>query len=148
MAALASNRANVSSPQIFKTVRGRVKGSVHIYKNAVIAIVDGLWRPVTATTGLEGKYALAQEEVDNTTGGDGDAYVNVEFFEPKVMFLLKNDATAPITNGEIGGSGYALDDQTVSADDDSAARSLLGTPWMFFEANRKTVTTSVWVEVK
>lgn len=148
MTALATNRVNVPSPQIFKTIKGRVKGGVHIYQNALIAIIGGLWRPVTATTGLEGKYALAQEEVDNTTGGDGDAYVNVEFFEPKVLFLLKNDATSPITDAEIGGNGYALDDQTVSADDDGAARSLLGTPWMFFEANRKTVTTSVWVEVK
>lgn len=148
MSALTANRINMPTPNLLHTLDGLVGAAQHIYKNALIACVGGYWVNVTATTGLEGKYALCMDEVDNSLGGNGDKPIKVQFIEPKMCVLVKNDTVSPITQAQIGGDGYALDNQTVSADDNGATRSVLGTPWMFFEANRRTVTTSVWVEVK
>ena len=86
------------------------------------------------------------EEVDNTGGLAGAKRVQIEFIVPKRLWLAVNDPVSPITQAQIGGEGWILDDQTVGA------TGAIGThgkviPWQFYEANLKPSTTKVWVEV-
>ncbi len=147
MAALTENRVT-QGPRAFKTIDGLVGADCHIFLNAVIVCVGGYWVPATEATGLEGRYALAMEEVDNTGGAAGDFPIKVEFFKEKVLWPMHIDGSAPIVQATIGGDAYLLDDQTVSASSDSDGRSVFGTPWCFFERNMVTSTTLVWVEPK
>jgi hypothetical protein len=147
MAALTAQRT-VPGPRTFKTMDGLAAANVRIYAGAIIACVNGYWQPVTVAVGLAGKYAIAMEECDNTGGAAGARTVKVQFPEPKTLYLLRNDATAPILQAHIGGSAFALDDQTVSADSSSNARSRLGTPWAFFEQNMVTYSDRLWVDIQ
>lgn len=146
MSALTSNRVNVNDPSVFTGLKNQpVAGGVHIYQNALIAFVDGFWQPATVAPGQ--RLALAMQEVDNSAGADGDKTVEVHFFEPKRLFPLKNDkAGSPITPALLGGNGWIIDDQTVSATGAAATHTLV-VPWTFYEANRRYTDDLVWCEV-
>src|SRR5215210_2361835 len=83
-------------PYVKKTFDGRIGANQKIYRRALIAIVGGYWVNVTATTGLEGKYAIAMETVDNTGGAAGALPIKVEFLQSKTFWLAKNDTVNPI----------------------------------------------------
>jgi hypothetical protein len=93
-----------------------VKDAEIIYAGAAIAIVDGEWQNVTATTGLEGRICRARETVDNTDDGK---LLEGTFFEREGKWLapFRNDGTAPITTTDMGDEVYFVDNQTVSVDD-------------------------------
>lgn len=92
-----------------------VKNGEIIYAGAAVALVDGEWQNVTATTGLEGRICRARETVDNTDDGE---LLEGTFLEREGKWLvpLRNDVTAPITATDMGDEVYFVDNQTVSVD--------------------------------
>ena len=145
MTALAANRLNTNGVAPFPNIFGKVAAGVHIYAGALIACVAGYWQPATVAPGLQ--LAVAMNEFDNSGGlATTTSPLEVEFIKPKRLVLMVNDAGSPITQAEIGGEGWVLDDQTVGA------TGAIGThtkviPWAFYNANLTSSTTKVWVEV-
>jgi hypothetical protein len=144
MTALAANRNNTNGVAPFPNIFGLVAANVHIYANALIACVNGYWEPATAASGLQ--LAVAMEEVDNTGGAAGAKRIQIEFIKPKRLWLAVNNSGSPITQAQIGGEGWVIDDQTVSATGAIGTHSKV-IPWQFYEANLTPSTTKVWVEV-
>jgi hypothetical protein len=144
MTALAANRINTNGIAPFPHIFGLVAANVHIYQGALIACVNGYWEPATDAPDLQ--LAVAMDECDNTGGSAGAKRFQVEFVKPKRLWLAKNDSGSPITQAQIGGEGWVLDDQTVGATGDASTHTRV-IPWQFYEANMQVVTTKVWVEV-
>jgi hypothetical protein len=122
-----------------------VKDGEVIYAGAMIALVDGEWENVTATTGLEGRVCRARDTVDNTDDGK---YLEGLFLQHEGKWLtpLYNDEVAPIVQASMGSEVYFVDNQTVSIDD--TGRSRAGRVWAFAPAHAfDTGTSIVWVEV-
>ena len=71
--------------------------------------------------------------VDNSTGAAGAVNVTVE----RGVFCFANNGS--VTRAHIGGSAYAVDDQTVAPDDGTSTRSAVGTI-------RDVDASGVWVE--
>lgn len=67
------------------------------------------------------------ETTVNASGADKDVVVRLKR-EIEIVWL-KNDTVAPVTANDIGKAVYGIDDQTVSVDSDTAARSAVGTAW-------------------
>lgn len=144
MTALAANRLNTNNVAPFPNINGLVAAGVHIFQNALIACVGGYWQPATVAPGLQ--LAVAMEESDNTGGLAGAKRIQVEFITPKRLWLAKVDAGSPITQAQIGGEGWVLDDATVGATGAVGTHTRV-IPWQFYEANLQPDQTKVWVEV-
>lgn len=138
-----------------RNLRSRFIGSVRlpvldgdvIYAGATIAVVAGEWQNVTATTGLEGRYAEAMETVDNTDDGKT---IQGRFYNENGKWLtpFRNTDAAPVAAVNLGDEVYFVDNQTVSIDSDGGARSKAGRVWMFgSKSTFDTDDTVVWVEV-
>lgn len=126
-------------------VRLPVKASEIIYAGATIAVVAGEWQNVTATTGLEGRYAEAPETVDNTVDGKT---IEGRFYNENGKWVtpLRNDTVAPVLATNLGDEVYFADNQTVSVD--GTGRSKAGRAWKFGSSGTfDTDSTIVWVEV-
>jgi hypothetical protein len=131
------------------TMRGLIGANQKIPAGAYIAIVGGYWVNVTATTGLEGRVARCLKDVDNTGGAAGALAIDVQMIGERHLELIANDTVAPVTQTDLGDDVFWLDNATISLDDDSAARSLAGKAWAFYQHSFGDVdTTRVWVEVK
>lgn len=144
MTALAANRLNTNGVAPFPNIFGLVAANAHIFHNALIACVNGYWQPATAAPGLQ--LAIAMEEADNTGGLDGAKRIQIEFITPKRLWLAMNNTGTPIAQAQIGGEGWIVDDQTVSATGAIGTHSKV-IPWQFYEANLQPSTSKVWVEV-
>lgn len=100
-----------------------VAAGVVIYAGAIVVLdASGNAKPASTATGLTGR-GRAKEYVDNSTGTAGDVSVAIE----RGVFAYTNDGTDPVTRAHIGGSAYAVDDQTVAATDGTGTRSAVGT---------------------
>lgn len=123
-----------------------VKDGEIIYAGATIAVVDGEWQNVTSATGLEGRYAEASANVDNTDDGK---YLAGNFYNLNGKWLtpFRNDTGgSPVTAGELGDEVYFLDNQTVTID--ATGRSKAGRVWKFgSDGPFSTTNAIVWVEV-
>lgn len=92
----------------------------------------GYAEPASTATGKKG-LGRAKEYVDNSAGADGAVSVTIE----RGVFRYANNGS--VTRAAIGGSAYAVDDQTVAPDDGTSTRSAVGTI-------RDVDTLGVWVE--
>lgn len=101
-----------------------VAAAVTIYAGALVVIDgDGYAAPGTEATGL--KYVgRAEESVDNASGADGDATVQVRRGK---AFKWGNSGTDPVGQANLFTTCYIEDDETVSATDNTGARSAAGT---------------------
>jgi len=70
-------------------------------------------------TGLTPR-GVAQALVDNSAGADGDKTIAAR----KGCFRFANDAS--VARGDIGGTAYVVDDETVAKTDGTGTRSALG----------------------
>lgn len=135
-------------PRFIGSVRLPVLNNDVIYAGATMAVVDGEWQNVTATTGLEGRYAEAMQTVDNT--GDGKT-IEGRFYNESGKWVtpFRNDTGGdPILAANLGDEVYFVDNQTVSISDDGGARSKAGRVWSFGPKNTFDIDTDiVWVEV-
>lgn len=55
-----------------------------------------------------------EEDVDNTSGGNGALKANIQFFHERVLEGLDNDTGTPVTNAMKEQACYLLDDHTVT----------------------------------
>ncbi len=95
-------------------------GKVFFVGALAVLNATGYAEPATTATGKKG-LGRVMEAVSNTSGGDGDVAIVVE----RGCFLFANDGT--VTHAHIGGSAYAVDDQTVAPTDGGGTRSAVGT---------------------
>jgi len=92
-----------------------------IYAGAIVMLnATGYAQPGATATGLT-PAGIAQAQVDNSGGADGDVNVPVR----RGVFRLGNDGT--VARVDIGGTAYVVDDQTVADNDGAGTRSALGT---------------------
>jgi hypothetical protein len=110
-----------------------VAAGVKIYAGALVVLdASGNAKPAITATGLKGR-GRAKETVDNSTGAAGDVFVTVE----RGVFAFANDGN--VTRTHIGGSAYAVDDQTVAPTDGTGTRSAVG-------IIRDLTAEGVWVQ--
>jgi hypothetical protein len=86
-----------------------VAASTKLYGGGLVAVdADGYAVPGADTAGLK-ICGVAQEQVDNSSGADGDLTVKVRRGR---AFLLKGSG---LTQAMLGDTLYAVDDETVAA---------------------------------
>lgn len=101
----------------------QLAAGVKVFYGTMIAInANGLGVPGSASLGLTFAGA-AQATVDNTEGDDGEATVHV-LRPSSYAFKWVNDGT--ISQAHLLKMAYMLDNQTVSATDGGATRSVAG----------------------
>ncbi|GEK71592.1 MULTISPECIES: hypothetical protein [Halomonas] len=88
-----------------------------------IAVMNaaGYAAPASTATGLTA-LGVFYEQVDNTSGADGDELAQIE----RGCFHFANDGGDPIDRTMIGTPCYLVDNQTVAATDGTGTRSAAG----------------------
>ena len=89
----------------------------------VAANASGYATPGAVATTLT-YLGRAEEQVDNTTGANGDKTVNVR---RKKAFKWKNHGADLVTQAELGKVCYIVDDETVAKTNGTSTRSAAGT---------------------
>lgn len=108
-----------------------------IYAGALVALdANGYATPGATATTLKG-LGRAEEQVDNSSGSNGDVAVNVR----KGIFRFANEATDQVTAADIGNNCYIVDDQTVAKTDGTGTRSVAG---KVFDVDSQ----GVWVDMR
>jgi hypothetical protein len=116
MTALAQDR-NTRRKATFRTISLPVAASQLIYAGAYVAIgSDGYAKPAAKGTPGDVCKGRADEQVDNSSGSDGDLNVRVS----TGVFEWENDANA-VTQADVGRPVYAVDDQTVADETEGSA---------------------------
>jgi hypothetical protein len=100
-----------------------VKTGVKIWQGSQVVLDAGYAKPGVTGTGLL-TVGMAAETIDNTAGASGDLNVTVK---PGISRWLNSAAADEITQAEVGGLAYVVDDQTVAKTDGTATRSIAGT---------------------
>ena len=95
-------------------------GKVFFVGALAVLNATGYAEPATTATGKKG-LGRVTEAVSNASGADGATLVAVE----RGLFAYANDGT--VTLAHVGGSAYAVDDQTVAPDNGGGTRSAVGT---------------------
>lgn len=157
MTALVAARA--TRTKMFQTLWAPLAAGQKIYsgaccgwKNGYLYEWDGsdpdLAHPCMATIKAgDDITSTTKEYVDNTSGAAGDKWIAVEFIKPRWCVLFVNDTGSPITQAQIGGDAWGLDDQTVTASPGN--RSRVGTPWQIHASgNAMSYPAGVWVELE
>jgi hypothetical protein len=99
-----------------------VKGGVKIWQGALVVLNAGYAAPGSTATGLI-VVGRAKVTVDNTSGGDGAQFVDVEPGE----FSWNNSASGDlIAQAQVGTTCYIVDDNTVAKTNGSSSRSAGG----------------------
>jgi len=97
-----------------------VAASTKIFAGSLVAInASGYLVPGSVSTTLK-VQGRAEESVDNSAGGNGDATCQVR----RGVFSFANDGTVALA--DVGKTAYIVDDQTVADNDGSSARSAAG----------------------
>jgi hypothetical protein len=106
-----------------RSISRAMLGGVIIYNGALVVLDSSGWaKPGVTATGLIAA-GVADQQVDNTDGGDGDLSVVVK----RGVFRLLNSADADlITQAEIGDACYIVDDETVAKTSGENTRSIAG----------------------
>jgi hypothetical protein len=115
--------ADHNTPQLADGLYGvPVKASVHIYKGALVVANAGYAAPATTATGLIA-LGRAEQNVDNSTGGNGDKNVNVR---PGVFRFANSASTDTIAQADVGADCFIVDDATVAKTSATSTRSRAG----------------------
>ncbi len=121
MTALAKDRATERrSGQIYND---GVAASTRIYAGSLACLnATGYAVPGSTSTTLVAR-GMATEQVDNSSGSDGDLKINIE---PGTFKFGNSAGGDEITIAEIGDNCYIVDDQTVAKTDGTSTRSVAG----------------------
>ncbi|WP_044840715.1 hypothetical protein [Thalassomonas viridans] len=97
-----------------------VAGGETIYQGAIVMLsAAGNAVKGKTATGLKPR-GVAQEEIDNSNGADGDKGVLTR----KGCHRFRNDGS--VTRADIGATAYVIDDNTVANSNGGSTRSALG----------------------
>ena len=111
-----------------------VAASTKIFAGSLVVLnATGYAAPGSTATGLVAR-GLAEEQIDNSAGADGDLSINIR----SGCFQFKNDAS--INRTHIGGTAYIVDDETLAATDGTGTRSAAGTI-------KDVDSDGVWIQV-
>lgn len=138
MTALSADKSIRSYPDGPQTYP--VEAEAVIYQGALLVVAsadDSLATPATTATGLV-CIGVAAHAVDATGAADGAKTVKVE--AGRIGPFANSAAADEITADHVGKLVYLVDDQTLAATDNSAARSPAGVCW-------KVDTDGVYIEV-
>lgn len=114
-----------------------VKAATKIFAGSLVCLnADGWAVPGATATTLKAR-GRAEEQVDNSAGGNGDLNVAIR----RGTFRFKNSGADPIGRAHIGGSAYIVDDETVAATHDTNTRSIAG---KIIDLD----AVGVWVEIR
>ncbi|MHA1572464.1 MAG: hypothetical protein ACTSX8_00565 [Alphaproteobacteria bacterium] len=91
------------------------------YKGALVVFNGEFLEPGTAATGLIA-VGRAELDTDNASGGDGDVTVEAR----SGIFRWNNSGSDAVPATQVGSECFIEDDETVSATDDTGARSAAG----------------------
>lgn len=119
----------LTQPRNTPTREGRalhdpVAASTRIFAGSLMCLnAAGFAVPGSTATTLKAR-GVVQKSVDNSNGGNGDAFVTSE----RGVFRFNNDAVDAIDRSHIEGTAWIVDDNTVAATDggDPATRSAAG----------------------
>lgn len=132
MANLTENRPSQETPG--KVRRCPVKASTKTYQGGMAGIDSNGWAGPLAP-GSARSVGYFTEEIDNSTGANGDKTVEVE----SAIRPMDNDGTNPVAKQHIGGPCYVVDDHTVGS---SATSTIVaGTVWDIDAAGK------IWVKI-
>lgn len=113
-----------------------VAATKKIFIGALVALnATGYAQPGATATGLTA-VGVAEEQVDNGAGNDGDVSVTVR----RGVFKFKNHSDA-VARADVGKTCYIVDDETVAKTDGTGTRSAAGKV-IGQEAD------GVWVEIR
>lgn len=134
MAALVKDRDTRRRDGVRRTPG--VAANAVIFAGAIaVRNAAGFAAPATTALGLHA-LGIAQDQVDNTGGANGDKTIDVD----AGTYQVGNSAGADqITAADIGKACYLVDDQTVAKTDGAGTRSAAGT---VFDVDAK----GVWVK--
>jgi hypothetical protein len=112
-----------------------VKGSTHLYKGTVLAQHSGGYFTAYSASGAGVGAGVAQHEVDNSAGADGDKRVAIEIH--RIICLANGTSGDAFADTDaIGTVVYGTDDHTAAKTSDTQARKVLGF-FMGFETDGK-----------
>lgn len=111
-----------------------VGGTEKIFAGSIVCLnATGFAVPGSTSTTLTAR-GVAQEQVDNSAGVDGDLAIDSE----PGIYRFANDGS--VARVDIGGTAYIVDDQTVADTDGTGTRSALG-------IIKDVDADGVWVEI-
>lgn len=123
MAALTAIRDTKKLDSSLATLHGFLqKGSTKAWFGALMVLNAGYAAPGTTATGLVA-VGRCRKTSDNTSGADGDVYVQVEAGTFKWNNSAAGDA---IAQADVGKQCYVVDDNTVAKTDGTGTRSVAG----------------------
>jgi len=134
MTALAADR-NTRNKHTGRSISLLVAASTTIYKGAIVCVNTTGYAVAGAKTAGYKVVGVAEEQVDNSAGSDGDLSVRVR----KGVFAFKNDTDA-VAQSHIGRPCYVVDDQTVA--DEAEGSSVVAGLVEGIDANDE-----IWVSV-
>ena len=117
------------------TLEPGVAAGARIYQGSLVVAVAGFAEPGSSAVGLIA-LGRAEETVDNSGGLDGEKRVKVS----PGAFKFKNAAADAVTQADLYGTCYVVDDETVARTSGANTRSPAGTI-IDLEAD------GVWVQV-
>ncbi len=137
MAALTADR-NTTFKAMGRSASKRVAASTQIFKGSIVREnATGFLIPGDdAAAGLNFAAWIAEENVDNTGGADGDLRCRCR----KGTVLLENDGN--VVQATVGDRVFAADDQTVALAGAGTADNLVGTVDDFDDGGQVVVSLS------
>src|SRR5689334_3144070 len=132
MTQLAARRA--TRTKVIRTLYAPLAAAQKIFDGALCGWKNGylyewadndpdLAHPCIARTEMgHDRTATTLDYVDNTSGGNGDKSIAVDFIRERWCVLFVNDTGSPIAQANIGGDAWGLDDQTVTASPGNRSR--------------------------
>lgn len=110
MAALTKSRNTLRQGHIRDRINVPVKASTKIYKGSMVVVDStGYAKPAATATSLI-VMGVAQADVDNSSGANGDLSVDVEVG----VYKFGNSGGDAVVQASVGSDCYLVDDQTVS----------------------------------
>jgi len=134
MTALAADR-NTRNKHVGRSISLLVAASTTIYKGALVCVNNTGYAVAGAKTAGYKVVGVADEQVDNSAGSDGDLSVRVR----KGVFAFKNDTDA-VAQSHIGRPCFVVDDQTVA--DEAEGSSVVAGLVEAIDANDE-----IWVSI-
>ena len=137
MTALAASRSTpqMGTSTVPDTLSMPMKASSKVYAGGIVVLSSG-YAKAGATAASLIAVGVAEEDVDNTSGGNGDLNVRVR----QGVFKFVNSGADPVAQADVGADVYIVDDQTIAKTSNSSARSRAG-KLVKFES------TGVWVQI-
>ena len=121
MVALTEGRT--TKKRELRVVNRQMLANAKIYEGSLAALTAAGYATPGAVSATLKKPGLARATVDNTGGANGAKSIEIEYG----TFQFANSAAGDrIVIGDIGGTAYIVDDQTVAKTNGGATRSAAG----------------------